>query len=535
MKVVFFAFLLVVHCKGLATLRNTRLTTKLAPLKARETSSSGVNTAVVAAAKSSSSTTVFSQAALIAGTTIGGGFLALPSVTAPCGAKPAVIGLAATWIYLLGCALSLSNTIFMLHSSREGGGDENDDCKELSMLSVARVCFGSLAGYVVSFLFLVLVEATLVAQLSKMGHLLQAVAGGRRALATLAFSTALVLTCMLCSPRRVERINDAMTGTMLAAFAALMVLCKSSGQWTREGLRRVDYLSLVPPRLMTAAAATTTTTTAAAAAATTTATTAATTAPWALPVFIQLLIYAEVVPLVSSRLRDERKVARAVVWGSAVPLLMCIAWTLIALGLVPYVPPLPLTSATAAGGGGIYDPLERLRTTLGTGSGLLASVNILATSAIITTAIGSIVATTQLLQDLVSTLFPDGSAGSSKKGGGGGRLLSLFVHLLAVAPAAIVAASGSPDLYFYSTAFAGEVPCTLLYGLLPPLCNLRVRRMLESRSRSRSTKGSEGGVRRWYGGSGSGSGGGYLTLKAVFPQVMLALVSATILVGSQLK
>ena len=59
-------------------------------------------------------TTIASQAALIAGTTIGGGFLALPASTSPCGAAPAAVGLVGVWLFLLGGALSLSNAIFML-------------------------------------------------------------------------------------------------------------------------------------------------------------------------------------------------------------------------------------------------------------------------------------------------------------------------------------------------------------------------------------------------------------------------------------
>jgi len=48
-----------------------------------------------------SATPVFSQACLVAGTTIGGGFLALPLATAPLGAVPATVGLVLTWLVLL--------------------------------------------------------------------------------------------------------------------------------------------------------------------------------------------------------------------------------------------------------------------------------------------------------------------------------------------------------------------------------------------------------------------------------------------------
>ena len=58
--------------------------------------------------------------------------------------------------------------------------------------------------------------------------------------------------------------------------------------------------------------------------------------PWAIPIFIQLLIYNEVVPLVASRLNDEDQVRRAILIGSSMPLLMCLIWSIVAIGLVPY-------------------------------------------------------------------------------------------------------------------------------------------------------------------------------------------------------
>jgi amino acid permease len=471
-------------------------------------------------------TTVFSQACLVAGTTIGGGFLALPTATAPLGALPATIGLSGTWIYLLGCALSLSDSFYMLlrsDNTSRGNGEEG-----LSIFTISKACFGNIAGVVSSALFLTLVYATLIAQLSKMGTILHGVFPAMSAFSgTVAFSTILGAVCLLGSARKVERMNDFLTGTMLLSFLSLVGIARTSPNWSPAGLSRADYRPLLPPA-------------------------AGATSPWAVPVFIQLLLYSEVVPLIASRLQDQRKTGLAIVGGSAVPLFMTLTWTYIALALVPFSPAASTSTAAAAAAAAaaaksvLYDPLAQL-----TGRGILASVNTLAVSAICTTAVGSVMATTNLLEDVASSLpwssradkridcdatvppniecvvsTPDsndtGGGSSTSSGGGGsssvarGRPLSgaarrLLLLLVAIGPAAVVAAIGSPDLYFYATAFAGEVPCTLLYGLLPPLCNLRLRWLQNKRSRGR------------------------LAPLAVLMQVLLAAVSVAIVAGTSLK
>ena len=46
---------------------------------------------------------------IIAGTSIGGGFLALPYATSPAGFVPSVAGLTVSWVFLLGCGLAFAD------------------------------------------------------------------------------------------------------------------------------------------------------------------------------------------------------------------------------------------------------------------------------------------------------------------------------------------------------------------------------------------------------------------------------------------
>ena len=221
---------------------------------------------------------------------------------------------------------------------------------------------------------------------------------------------------------------------------------------------------------------------------------------------MQLLIYNEVVPLVASRLdNNEDKVRRAILLGSSIPLIMCLVWSYVSLGLVPYDP--TIASSTI-----IYDPLSKLGGIVNGSFGkiFLASVNVLAGSAICTTVIGSILASVQNFDDAIANLRR--RRGEKDKIDNDTTICSqgisrrMCTHSLAIIPSAYVAISGSADLYYKATSFAGEYPCTLLYGLVPPLCNLRLRwKYYRKEGRSRG---------RW---------------KDIIPQLILASVSVAIL------
>jgi amino acid permease len=405
-------------------------------------------------------TTIASQAALIAGTTIGGGFLALPAATSTCGAAPAAVGLVGVWLFLLGGALSLSNAIFMLkrNSPQKEVGEELDN---VSLFSLVRACFGNATGILVGFVFLLLIKVTLVAQLSKIGVLLNAVFPVfSRHVWTAIFSISIAAFCILGTKRRIETTNDALTATMLISFSTLVLFAGGSG-WSIDGLKRANYNSLLPSSR-----------------------------PWSIPIFIQLLIYNEVVPLVASRLNDEGKVRKAIMFGSLIPLGMCLTWSCVALGLVLYEPSLVAS-------GMIYDPLTILRDIVlskGTlvGKAFLVSVNTLAGSAICTTVIGSMLASTQYFDDILANMVGGRGRTSDRRisnvssDHNSSIQRKILVHALALCPSAFVALLGSSHLYYHATSFAGEFPCTFLYGLVPPLCNLRLRYMHKKNEGSKS-------------------------------------------------
>ena len=101
-----------------------------------------------------------SAAALVAGTTVGGGFLGLPAVVKPAGFVPTVVTLTASWLFLLAEALVVAEAV-----SR---------CRGQASLSTVAETAGA-SKFAVRGLFFALVTATLASQLSKAGTLLPAV------------------------------------------------------------------------------------------------------------------------------------------------------------------------------------------------------------------------------------------------------------------------------------------------------------------------------------------------------------------------
>ena len=403
--------------------------------------------------------------------------MALPAATAPIGGASSAFGLTITWAYLLWAALTLSNAISRAQVA---------DAEPISILSLIQKSLGPIIATSAGVAFILLITSTMVAQLSKLGTLIRVPMGGRAA-STILYSLGVYLLTLSNSERTIERLNDTLTIGMVVSFIAVVTLsARPSSGFVAARLSRTNYKALLPSRGDST---------------------------WAIPVFLQLLLYSEVVPSAANRLRDQEKTRNAILYGSLVPASMCLIWTLVALGLVPWD-----EAAIATGRAGeIYDPLSHLvRTCSGRGTSslnlLLAAVNSLTFCASTTTVIGSILASSLFFESMLS-LFRRGYEGPSKRQNldckeaapakyittasatnasktiipypqikRNSLLMSIIAWIrlhrrpiskfLGIAPAACIAAFGSKELYYGATVFAGQYPTVYLYGLLPALANL---------------------------------------------------------------
>ena len=110
---------------------------------------------------------------LIAGTTIGGGFMALPYRVAPAGFVPAATTLTGVWVFFLAQSMVVVELLINEASERHSV-DPNKEAI-IGMPSVARAALGTRGEAVVSSLLILLTATTLVSQISKAGSIIAGV------------------------------------------------------------------------------------------------------------------------------------------------------------------------------------------------------------------------------------------------------------------------------------------------------------------------------------------------------------------------
>jgi len=214
----------------------------------------------------------------------------------------------------------------------------------------------------------------------------------------------------------IDIVNNVLSGFMFVSFGVLTIFGFTNPTWSINALlsnRRYDLLLPSLVRSSSTAAA----------------------KYWAIPLFLQLLVYNEVIPVVSDRMNSEKNVNQSIYIGGLVPLLMCILWSAVALGLTPL-------------SAGAIDPVSYLIQRNADTKVISMAVTTLAFAAIQTTVIGSVLASTQFITDIFPKINPTTS-----------KSVAIFI------PALI--AMGPSSLYYSMTHLAGAFPVILLWGLIP--------------------------------------------------------------------
>ena len=387
-------------------------------------------------------------ASIIAGTAIGGGFLALPSVTSPLGYGPAALGLILAWTFLL-----LSSTAFieaaglvadvrdMENGNGVGVGPDIAVAEEgaTSVATLIRYAFGKKAALVGGSLFIAQMLAVVTAQVVKGAELFSDCLGIPYLVGCLVPTSLAGLFAFGSKPEVVERTNTALTLMMVGGFAALIIGTIATGNVGKSMgalFSRADYGQLLPRSG----------------------------GAWALPVFMNMLCFGQSMPLVVERMtqgstgnseNDENDQGRAsslfrarsaTLLGAAVPLALTVTWAAISTALVS-----PSVS----------NPLAFL---LSRGPAISIPVCLLAIGAIGTTLLGSFLAMGHFASDIVCM-----------KLGYCSLLWMKICNACTVAIPSILACVG-PSLYLPLLAFSGAYPTTILHGLSPALAAIALRR-----------------------------------------------------------
>ena len=356
-------------------------------------------------------TAILNAALLISGTTVGGGFLALPTVVAPSGFTPSATALVGVWAFFLVESFVVVECIQNTRdfSSRRKGNDGSETLPGIA--AAAKSAFGTVGETIIVLLLVLLTEATLVSQISRAGALFSKYRWG---CATVALSVASIVF----GPRQ---------GTKLSAYvnsALTIVFVIMAANLFSTGAPAADWSGL-------------------------TATNSWASLPGAIPTFLQLLVYGEILPTVCQLLKYRVKPIRlAIILGSILPLGLEIGWAALGMGLVPPSSTMgdPVDLLLAAG------PVQR-------------PLLVLAVTAILTTIIGSYLA----LQSTFDDVFPADKAPRKAPFRRLTAATSIVIPALAIA-------SISPDLFLRAIDFAGSYPVVLLWGVAPPTIVMMQRR-----------------------------------------------------------
>lgn len=384
-----------------------------------------------------SDATVTGAVALIMGSTIGAGILALPEVTAAAGFAPSAATLCGVWAVLTAEALLLAevNLAILARRPPSAAGDV------ATLREMALVSFGPAGSHCVSAAYLALSYTLSVAYISKASDL-AGVSLGLDPAAGAALFTALVGATLAAGARVVDGANRGATAALLALYVAIVVAGASGAHWPE--LARADWAA----------------------------------APAAVPVVLLSLVYHDLVPVVCAQLNgDAGKVRTALIVGSSVPLAMFLAWDAVALALGGGAGGDPLAALAAAGG----PPL----------SGAIAAFSMLALA---TSALGNSLGLSETVATELRGLLrsvgadvaasTDGDSGDDEDGlapSSAAAATPLAAAPVRAAALALVlapplfASVAHPGSFIAALNVAGGYGMTALYGVLPPLMAWRMR------------------------------------------------------------
>ena len=399
---------------------------------------------------------ILSSALLIAGITVGGGFLALPTVVAPTGFLPSLTALMGVWAFLGAQAWVVVEAICRVADSNSNNhsnnhntnnhnnnGSMNGNNEFPGMPAVAKAAFGTLGERVVTVLLVLVVEATLVSQISRAGAMVSSssAAGYRIGCAIASLSVAGIVFGPSLASRR-EQVTTSLNSVLTVVFCAMAVLLFVMG------VPAANWSQLVQPQDWKAL-------------------------PQNIPTFLQLLVYGEILPTICNYLNYQlRPIGWAIGIGSMLPLVLEVGWAALGMGLRP---------ATAMSGTTWEDPVALL---LAAGP-IQVPLFCLALSAILTTILGSYLALQSTLEDIVGngTKVQTSTDSESAKYLSVGhpntkRRRRVWSAALIVLPALGIA-SISPSLFLKAIDFAGSYPVLLLWGIAPPAISLKLRKVAQ--------------------------------------------------------
>jgi tyrosine-specific transport protein len=369
---------------------------------------------------------VLGSTALIAGTTVGAGILALPAVTLPSGVIPSTVLLIAVWLYALVSGLLIAEV--SINTIRLAGRPS------VGLLAMVENTLGQAGARIFGGAYLFLHYALLVAYITQGGDILVSAVshlwGMQNILpswvGTVAFTLLFGSIMYVGRDKFIEKLNNAFVGIVLASFLGLLFLGITQ-------VKTVHFLFQDWNALGTA-----------------------------IPVMLVALFYHNVVPVVVTQLEgDSRKIRQSITIGSAIPLIMFLAWNAVIVGSVS-------PDILKAGSQAVFDPLQVLRAG-GGGQWLGVLVSIFSEFAIATSFIGFVYG----LLDLFKDISPNTQTQTANR-------LPLY-SLILLPPMSLGAIN--PNIFFTALDFAGTFSISILGGIIPAMTTWKQRQQQQHTNR----------------------------------------------------
>ncbi|PHT36504.1 hypothetical protein CQW23_24204 [Capsicum baccatum] len=369
--------------------------------------------------------TVAGAVALIIGTSIGSGILALPQKTSLAGLIPSSIAMTMCWAFLLIEALLLVEINVGL-LKRNKVKFEESELEVISIRTMAEETLGEWGGALATVTYVFLGYTSMIAYISKSGEILCRLINLPESVLGFLFTSLFTILISVGGTKTIDQVNQWLTALMIGLLVAIEVLIILYGGWS--GDEGSSDWGEVPP---------------------------------AIPVLIFSLVYHDLAPVLCAYLEGDLKRIRAsVLIGGLVPLLALLVWDAIAFGLSSQVDH-------------VADPVELLLRVKW--SGVSYMVQAFSLLAVGTSLIGTLLSFFEFLKEQLNNLDlqPDvytRSIYSSQL-----RLrtwwrrnnLGFTAIAIAAAPPLLVSTT-IPDAFSAATDIAGGYCMTILYGILPP-------------------------------------------------------------------
>mmetsp|Transcript_16078 Transcript_16078/g.24233 ORF Transcript_16078/g.24233 Transcript_16078/m.24233 type:complete len:505 (-) Transcript_16078:20-1534(-) len=362
---------------------------------------------------------VLGASALVAGTTVGAGVLALPAVTLSSGMLPSSLILGLCWLYMSGTGLLFAE-IYLNALVKTASPDQ-------SILTLTKLTLGDTGSKISGAIYVFIHYALLVAYTAQGGAIIGETLNkfidiplnlSPGLFGSLLFTTIAGGGLYIGSQKQIENVNNVLVLGVIASFITLVAL--GTRTMSGENLLHSDFNSVVG----------------------------------AVPTMFVSLVHHNVVPSICNQLEGNvQKVRKVIIGGTLIPFIMFLLWNAVILGTVPFQE-----------GVEIGDPLSILRNDPRIGGPLFSgAISAFSELAILTSFIGFIIG----LRDFYVDAFKGLKRNEEVKevNSDDEPSMAAIFSLLLIPP--LIASQLNPQMFFAAIDYAGTYGISLLFGVMP--------------------------------------------------------------------